>query len=75
MNTKALDELGLAITDAEYGWTPEMRRAYEKGVRENKWAGLTVEEVLNLLPSSEWKADVTLIFVKAIEDKLREKNT
>ena len=39
-----------------------------------EWVGLTVEEVLELLPSSEWKADVTLIFAKAIEAKLKEKN-
>ena len=74
MKTKALDELGVAIANAGYDWTPEMRSAYEKGIRESKWVGLTVEEVLNLLPSSEWKADVTLMFVKAIESKLKEKN-
>ena len=39
-----------------------------------EWVGLTIDEVLNLLPSSEWKADVTLIFSKAIEAKLKEKN-
>ena len=26
---KALDDLGVAIADAEYVWTPEMRTAYE----------------------------------------------
>ena len=39
-----------------------------------EWVGLTINEVLNLLPCSEWKADVTLIFAKAIEAKLKEKN-
>lgn len=27
----ALDALGVAIADAGYTWTPEMRAAYEKG--------------------------------------------
>ena len=39
-----------------------------------EWVGLTVQEILEMLPSSEWKADVTLIFAKAIEAKLKEKN-
>jgi hypothetical protein len=29
-NQEAIDDLGLAISDAGYTWTPEMRRAYEK---------------------------------------------
>ena len=43
--------------------------------KEKEWIGLTIEEVLELIPSTEWKADVTLVFVKAIEAKLKEKNT
>lgn len=34
--TDALDKLGLAITNAGYTWTPEMRKAYEEGVRQMK---------------------------------------
>jgi hypothetical protein len=30
----ALDKLGLAIANAGYTWTPEMREAYENGVKE-----------------------------------------
>ena len=30
----ALDKLGLAIANAGYTWTPEMRKAYEKGIKE-----------------------------------------
>ena len=30
----ALDKLGLAIANAGYTWTPEMREAYEKGIKE-----------------------------------------
>jgi len=29
-----LDELGLAIVDAGYTWTPAMRKAYERKVKE-----------------------------------------
>lgn len=29
----ALDELGVAIADAGYTWTPAMRTAYEKGTK------------------------------------------
>ncbi len=32
--TSALDRLGLAITDAGYTWTSEMRKAYEEAVAE-----------------------------------------
>jgi len=31
---KKLDELGLAIVDAGYTWTPAMRKAYERKVKE-----------------------------------------
>jgi len=33
---KKLDELGLAIVDAGYPWTPAMRKAYELRVRRKK---------------------------------------
>jgi hypothetical protein len=35
IKTEALDELGLAITNAGYKWTSEMRKAYEKGHNEH----------------------------------------
>ena len=38
------------------------------------WVGLTVNEVLELLPSSKWKAEETLLFVQRIEDELKHKN-
>ena len=41
---------------------------------EREWVGLTVKEVLELLPSSKWKAEETLLFVQRIEAKLKEKN-
>lgn len=34
--TKAVDDLGLAIADAGYTWTPGMRKAYEKAFAELK---------------------------------------
>ena len=74
MSTKALDELALAITNAGYEWTPEMRSAYEKGIRESKWVELTISEVIQLIPSTEWRADLTLLFAKEIEEILRKKN-
>jgi hypothetical protein len=68
-----LDELGLAITNAGYTWTPEMRKAYEKGVRiQNRgWVGLTDQEKENF--ENTW--DVGPLQVEAIEAKLKEKNT
>ena len=48
---------------------------YFKNLNKHKnWVGLTVQEVFELLPSSGMKTDVALVFVKAIEDKLRERN-
>ena len=49
MSTNALDELALAITNAGYEWTPEMRRAYEKGIRQDKLPKLGAEIV-----SEDW---------------------
>ena len=76
-----LDELGMAITNAGYTWTPEMRKAYEKGVRQQRreWVELTPEEGAEIWADChdlEWKR----LFppkeiVKRISDKLREKNT
>jgi hypothetical protein len=71
----ALDKLGLAITDAGYTWTPEMRKAYEKGVRQEKreWVGLTDEEIDTAVKSCN-TVD-TYKYFRAIEAKLKEKNT
>lgn len=35
-----LDALGVAIADAGYTWTPEMRAAYERGVSANAPQGI-----------------------------------
>ena len=86
MSTKALDELGVAIANAGYDWTPEMRSAYEKGSRKSKWVGLEDEEAWgvyrthgfsfhrpNHVEEYEW-ALCMRDFAKAIEAKLKEKN-
>jgi hypothetical protein len=69
-----LDELGIAITDAGYTWTPEMRKAYEKGVRQEKreWVGFTEEEAWEMLRQMSLGASVE--DVRFIEAKLKEKN-
>ena len=73
---KALDALGLAITNAGYTWTPEMRSAYEKGIRESKWVGLTDDEIAECkidggLPHAvNWR-----LSAKVLQAKLKEKNT
>jgi len=39
------------------------------------WVGLTEEEAIELLPVGDWEIESTLEFAKAIEAKLKEKNT
>jgi len=39
------------------------------------WVGLTEEDAIELLPVGDWEIESTLEFAKAIEDKLKEKNT
>jgi hypothetical protein len=86
MSKKALDDLGVAIADAGYTWTPEMRSAYEKGVRK-EWVGLTDEEAWgiyrthglsfhrpNHVEEYEWSFCMR-DFAHAIEAKLKDKNT
>ena len=71
MTTKALDALGVAITNAGYTWTPEMRNAYEKGIRENEWVEITKGECDELFRA----ASDHIEYAYAIEAKLKEKNT
>lgn len=40
-----------------------------------EWVGLTEEEAVDLLPVGDWEIEPTLDFAKAIEAKLKEKNT
>jgi len=40
-----------------------------------EWVGLTEDEAIELLPVGDWEIEPTLDFAKAIEAKLKEKNT
>ena len=40
-----------------------------------EWVGLTEDEAIELLPIGDWEIESTLDFAKAIETKLKEKNT
>ena len=51
----------------------ELVRVDERAKRE--WVGLTEEETIDLLPVGDWEIEPTLVFAKAIEAKLKEKNT
>jgi hypothetical protein len=73
MSKKSLDALGVAITNAGYTWTPEMRNAYEKGIRESEWVGLTDDEKHELNDALNLQGRFPII--EAIEAKLKEKNT
>jgi len=39
------------------------------------WNGLTEDEAIELLPIGDWEIESTLVFARAIEAKLKEKNT
>ena len=39
------------------------------------YVGLTEEEAIELLPVGDWEIESTLVFARAIEAKLKEKNT
>jgi hypothetical protein len=39
------------------------------------WQGLTEENAIELLPVGDWEIESTLEFAKAIEAKLKERNT
>jgi hypothetical protein len=54
---------------------PDWRPGMVFPAPKREWVGLTVNEVLELLPSSKWEAEETLLFVQRIEDELKEKNT
>ena len=39
------------------------------------WMGLTEDEAIELLPAGDWEIESTLEFARAIEAKLKERNT
>jgi hypothetical protein len=50
-------------------------RVDERAKGKRKWVGLTEDEALYLLPVGEWEVEPTLVFAKAIEDRLKDMNT
>ena len=51
----------------------EAHRLVSEAKRE--WVGLTEDEAIELLPAGDWAVESTLDFAKAIEAKLKEKNS
>jgi hypothetical protein len=71
-------ELALTALENTYpnNWTSvkeNLRKALAQPKRE--WVGLMKEETIDLLPVGDWEIESTLDFAKAIEAKLKEKNT
>jgi len=50
-------------------------RVDETAKHRHEWVGLTEDEAIELLPVGDWEIESTLDFAKAIEAKLKEKNT
>ena len=63
------------MTDCTPEVTPEVTPDVNAVPPKREWVGLTEEEALDLLPVGEWEVEPTLVFAKAIEAKLKEKNT
>jgi hypothetical protein len=67
-------------TDREQ-WTWALRSAYKTGAASTReWVGLTEPELHEInptwpAPNEHWKYQDVLAFVRAIEAKLKEKNT
>jgi len=50
-------------------------KALRDRLEQPEWVGLTEEETIDLLPVGEWEVESTLVFAKAIEDRLKDMNT
>ena len=79
MSKQALDDLGVAIAEAGYNWTPRMRSAYEKGIRKDNWVSLTRSEAAALWADAH-DIDGKRIWTPSqlfeeIDRRLRERNT
>lgn len=75
MSIKALDKLGEAIVDAGYDWTYDMRKAYEDGIKQSRWKGLTEDETDGLIHSATYMDETDLWhLVSLVEERLKEKN-
>jgi len=47
----------------------------KRRAEKREWVGLTEDEAIELLPVGDWEIQSTLDFARAIEAKLKEKNT
>ena len=75
MSIKALDKLGGAIVDAGYDWTYDMRKAYEDGIKQSQWKGLTEDETDGLIHLATYMDETDLWhLVSLVEERLKEKN-
>ena len=60
----------------EYGYTdPTVLNALRDRLAKPEWVGLTEDEAIELLPVGDWEIESTLDFAKAIDAKLKEKNS
>ena len=58
----------------QWQWECGYERGWDKAV-EREWAGLTDEEIANIANECRWSDKYHLDFTRAIEAKLKEKNT
>jgi len=66
-------EAGELISPDEMNCAALMRVAAQ-GIAK-PWVGLTEDEAIHLLPTGDWFIEPTLEFYRAVEAKLKEKNT
>jgi len=71
MALDALDTLGAGTSYK----THNTAKALRDRLAQREWVGLTEDEAIELLPVGDWEIESTLDFAKAIEAKLKEKNT
>ena len=67
------------VVKTEHDRAVELAKAYERGwnaaLAQREWVGLTDEEINSVRHNRDWTAPWTdLVFARAIEAKLREKN-
>jgi hypothetical protein len=76
MTDRELDELLVdAIDSSDWEMVYKAQQALRDRLAQPEWVGLMEEETIDLLPVGDWEIESTLDFAKAIEAKLKEKNT
>jgi len=74
---KAFDAVA-ALTEDGWIWDGDQWQRppqQEAPLPQRPWVGLTEDEAIELLPVGNWEIESTLEFAKAVEAKLKEKNT